>query len=700
MARKVLVIGLDCADPKIIFNQKSNQLPNLRKIISNGIYGELTSCHPPITIPAWLVMATGKDPGSLGLYGFRHRSGFSYNKGWIATSKSIKAKTIWDALGEAGKQICLIGVPPSYPPLPVNGNLVSCFITPAVDRVYTYPGSLQAEIEDLVGEYIFDLEFRTENRDEMLARLYEMTEKRFRVIDYLLKTKPWDFFMFVEIGVDRAHHAFWKYFDQEHPKYVPGNKYEKVIPAYYRFIDEKIGKLLESIDDNTIVLIVSDHGAKGMRGAFCINQWLIEEGYLVLKEKPKGIMNLDKIEVDWDKTKAWGWGGYYARIFLNVKSREPRGVIDPGDYETERDILADKLKKIKDPDGKVMSTLVYRPEELYLECRGDPPDLMVYFDDLFWRSAGTIGHNTLYLSENDTGPDDAVHNYQGVFILYDPKVKYGMKIKGANLLDINPTVSKLMNLPIISSVKGSPLVPDVINKDEIRNIRFEKIALDEMGINKKCISLDITDPVLSAKPIKIKSSDEPAFKPQLKDRPSLKNVDNYSNLINGMVIWLTGLSASGKSTIANALAEELKSQGHRVEILDGDEVRAYLSPDLGFSKEERELHNRRVIYISKLLSRNGVIVIVPLISPYRHIRELAREEINNFIEVWVKCSLNECIKRDPKGLYGKALLGEINDLTGLHDPYEEPISPEIIVDSEMMSISECVKQIIAYLFLF
>jgi adenylylsulfate kinase len=163
------------------------------------------------------------------------------------------------------------------------------------------------------------------------------------------------------------------------------------------------------------------------------------------------------------------------------------------------------------------------------------------------------------------------------------------------------------------------------------------------------------------------------------------------------VIWLTGMPGSGKTTIAKALYPKLKESGFKAEILDGDVVRKELSPELGFTKQDREIHARRVIYLCKLLSRNGITSIVCLISPYREFRRYARSEItinNNFYEVYVKCSLETCIKRDPKGLYKKALSGEIKDLTGLQDPYEEPENPEIIVDTERQTLEECANAIL------
>jgi len=454
MGRKLLVMGLDSAPPELVFDKFRDELPNMRGLMERGVYARMRSCDPPITIPAWMVMATSRNPGSLGLYGFRHRKGFSYTDGWIANSLSVKAEKMWDIFARVGMKVCLVGIPPSYPPTPVNGELISCFITPDSNSEYTYPPELKREIEALVGPYPFDVEFRTDQRDQLLKDLHEMTETHFRVIEHLLTTRSWDFFMFVDIGLDRVHHAFWKYFDKDHPKYVPGNAYESVMIDYYKQLDEHVGRLLRNVDDDTVVAVVSDHGVKRMRGAFCVNEWLVREGYLVLKERPSSVVELEKAPVDWGRTRAWAWGGYYARVFLNVKGREPEGVIDPNEFEQERDKLAERLKTISDPNGRRMETQVYKPETLYPVCVGDRPDLMVYFDNLFWRSAGTLGHSDLYLSENDTGPDDAVHSEYGMFILHDRRLAQTGAIADISILDIAPTLLQRLNVPVPSSMEG------------------------------------------------------------------------------------------------------------------------------------------------------------------------------------------------------------------------------------------------------
>jgi adenylylsulfate kinase len=161
----------------------------------------------------------------------------------------------------------------------------------------------------------------------------------------------------------------------------------------------------------------------------------------------------------------------------------------------------------------------------------------------------------------------------------------------------------------------------------------------------------------------------------------------------GFVVWLTGLPGSGKTTIARQLEPELRKLGWPVEVLDGDEIRQNLSKGLGFSRNDRETHLKRVTYVAKLLSRNGVAVIAAFISPYQEIREYARKETTNFLEVYVKCSLETCAKRDPKGLYKKASAGQIADLTGPQDVYEEPLKPDLIVDTEKLTLLESVEAI-------
>ena len=167
---------------------------------------------------------------------------------------------------------------------------------------------------------------------------------------------------------------------------------------------------------------------------------------------------------------------------------------------------------------------------------------------------------------------------------------------------------------------------------------------------------------------------------------------------NGYCLWFTGLSGSGKTTITNLLVKELLKRGSKLEVLDGDVVRENLSKGLGFSKEDRDTNIRRIAFVANLLSRNGVPVITAAISPYREIRDEARQMMGDrFIEIYVKASVEACEERDVKGLYAKARSGEIKEFTGVSDPYEEPIDPEITVETENQSPEDSAQQILGYL---
>jgi adenylylsulfate kinase len=163
---------------------------------------------------------------------------------------------------------------------------------------------------------------------------------------------------------------------------------------------------------------------------------------------------------------------------------------------------------------------------------------------------------------------------------------------------------------------------------------------------------------------------------------------------DGAVLWFTGLSGSGKSTLAEALIPKLRALGKKVEILDGDVVRTHLSKGLGFSREDRDINIARIAFVGHLLARNGVFVLVAAISPFRQARDEARRTIGDFIEIHVAPPLDECIRRDVKGLYAKALAGEIAQFTGISDPYEEPLSPELRIDTSAVSVDDGIVRIL------
>jgi predicted AlkP superfamily phosphohydrolase/phosphomutase len=454
---KTLVIGLDCAAPELLFGDE--RLTNFRRLMEGGCYGSLETIIPPITVPAWMCMATSQDPGSLGVYGFRNRRDHSYDGLSIVNSKSIQDLTIWDQVAREGKRANIIGVPPSFPPRKVNGVCVGCFLTPDTSSDnYTHPPAVSNEIASLTGEYPVDVKgFRTDKKDWLKDEIYNTSRKHFEVVRHLMQNTEWDYMQFVEICLDRLQHGFWKYHDPEHVLHVPGNPYVDTIRDYYLYLDDELGKVLDLLTDDTAILVMSDHGAQRLDGGFCVNEWLVKEGLLVLNEYPDKITPFSQLSVNWDKTKVWSEGGYYARVFFNVKGREPKGVIVQSDYETFRDEIKAKFEALYDDKNKPMGTLAFKPDQIYRTVRNIAPDLIVHFGNLYWRSIGGVGYPGLYVQENDTGPDDCNHAQFGSFILASSNNPLRGEIKDAHILDLAPTLLELGGYDVPNTMQGKSL---------------------------------------------------------------------------------------------------------------------------------------------------------------------------------------------------------------------------------------------------
>src|SRR5438132_685820 len=356
---KLLIVGLDSAAPTLVFDRWRDELPTLAGLIARGAHGRMLSTHPPITVPAWTSMMSSRDPGELGFYGFRNRKDHSYDGYAFANSAQVKVPRLWDWLGKAGLHTVVLGVPQTYPPSPVNGEMVTCFLTPSTKSEYTYPPSLKPEVERVTEGYVLDVEdFRTADKAGLLRRIYAKTDKHLRLANPPRKPTP-----------------------------------------------------------------------------------------------------IGQVAIDWGKTQAWGDGGYYGRLFMNVKGREPSGTIAPADYERVRTDLVAGIEAISDPRGRNIGSRAYRPENLYRSLNGVAPDLLVYFGDLDWRSVGAVGTGGIHTFENDTGPDEANHDWHGIFILSTAGAEAPLRgrLPDVSIYDIAPTVLRLMGQPLPDALAGRPL---------------------------------------------------------------------------------------------------------------------------------------------------------------------------------------------------------------------------------------------------
>ncbi|MEM6962398.1 MAG: alkaline phosphatase family protein [Myxococcota bacterium] len=452
------MVGLDCASPELVFDRFATEMPFLESIRASGTWGPLRSTDPPITVPAWACMTSGRDPGELGLYGFRNRIPSSY--GWrMAEARDVRVKSVFDHLSNAGRRVASLFVPLTHPAPPLRGCSISGFLTPERSNAWTFPRRLSSELTARHGSYRADLiEFRGVAFPEACRNLHAMADQHFSIAHELFSEFTPDLMMMVEIGPDRLHHCGYHLFDPESPSY--SEEHEELARDYYRALDRRIEQLAGNYPSNASIIIVSDHGAQAMRGGICINDWLCEHGYLFLKRDPPKIpQRLGVDDIDWSKTKAFGEGGYYARICLNIEGREPKGIIPASRFELVRDRLAKELSSWCMSEG-LSAPLITRPEQHYRTARGFPPDLMVYFEDLAFRSLGTVGHPKLIASENDLAPDGCNHAWNGIGILNDNATRYptqGELREGMHLYDITPTLLSLQSIEPPKGILGSDL---------------------------------------------------------------------------------------------------------------------------------------------------------------------------------------------------------------------------------------------------
>ncbi len=456
----LIVVGLDCAPPSLVFDRYRPALPTIARAMGRGLWGPLRSTVPPITVPAWACMTSGRDPGELGLYGFRNRASRAPAM-TTATSRDVHVPRLWDIAAASGKKAAALYVPPTWPP-PEDGDalVVSCMLTPGPDAPHASPRALEAELARF-GPHARDLDDDGSLApDALLAGLHRIATQHFDVAEHVLRAHRPDFLMLVELATDRLHHALWPHLDASDPRHDPASPLGARGRDLYRYLDARIGRLMAAAGPDASLLVVSDHGARPLLGGVRVNELLRRAGWLALRGEPVGEQPFDLASVDWSRTRAWSEGGYYARIFLNVEGREPEGALAPADVPRALGELERLLARVEE-DGMTIESRVVRPGAAYRAVQGIAPDLLCFFGDLSHRSLGGVGARKLVATidevERDRGRGGANHDWDGVFVLAGPEITAGGRIDGADLLDVAPTCLALMGLPIPSEMRGRDL---------------------------------------------------------------------------------------------------------------------------------------------------------------------------------------------------------------------------------------------------
>ena len=488
--KKVVMIGLDGLNPDLVYQWKG-ELPNLSKLMEEGIYGKIKSTVPPITPQAWSCILTGKNPGHFGYWDFTYRDDYSYGQSELVNSRvrDERVDTIYEILSGYNKKVAIINVPVTYPPPEIPGGYsISSFMIPSLNKEFTHPASLKKKIEKIIGQYIIDastsdMNFRQMDKEVVLKRIYDMDKQRFELTKYFIKEKKCDFVFTVIMGTDRMPHLFYRYFDKNHRRYTPHPKYESALKNHYKFCDESIGEILNLVDDNTAMIVTSDHSVQRLDGRINLNEWLIKEGYMKLRKRPERPTSLMQVDIDWSQTKAWATG-FTGQLYLNVKGRESQGIVDSQDYERLLGELAEKLKAITDEKGESLDTKVYRRKDIHSgEYAKFGPDLFVYFDNCYWNISELIGYDSIYSYDTPKGPDDGGHGPFGFFAMAGKGVPKRGKVSDADLLDIAPTVLHLFGVTIPQDMEGKVLTKkeSVYSKEDEDEIRERLSRLGYLG---------------------------------------------------------------------------------------------------------------------------------------------------------------------------------------------------------------------------
>ena len=502
---KALVIGLDGITLDLLGPWiEAGELSNLQRLMAQGAWGKLRSTLPPISSSSWSSFATGVNPGKHGLVDFVYPDADSYKVSMInATSRQTRA--LWNWLNDAGYKVGLLGIPTTYPPEPVDGFMISGFLSPGPESAWAYPPELKQELLDELGTFMLAPNERyrsTRWLDRFLNDLTASVDNRTQAALHLMRTRPWDLFTVVYWDTDMVQHETWRLLDPDHPRHDPDEAAasREQILKFHRKVDADVGRLLAEAGSDTLVVVMSDHGFGPVHSFFLTNNWLTSLGLLRFKRNPwtafklslfrmgytplrmfriakalglgklrrrvrfqqkAGILNrvfLSFDDVDWSRTRAFSIGSF-GQVYINLAGIRPQGIVQPGrEYQELRNRIMRDALALRDPrTNEPLVERVYSREELYSGPYADrTPDLIVQPRGWEYMAFGHADFGSNKLVEPITGLSGH-HRPDGVLILAGPGIKPGTNLEGANILDLAPTLMHAMGLGLPRDLDGRVL---------------------------------------------------------------------------------------------------------------------------------------------------------------------------------------------------------------------------------------------------
>jgi len=453
---KILCSGFDGASPYLI-HKWVDCLPTFRRFMESGIFGQTIPPVPAQTPVAWSTFMTGKNPGKHGIFSFASRQIGTYERK-IADPRMLKSETLWRLLSNAGKRVGAINVP-MCDVENVNGFIVPGFMSESEGIPHPSPLEQKVKrkfsIDKLKGDLEIDTLEKAQSDPELFFdRVNQMTDEMVEACIFLMQEETWDFFITVFMGMDRIQHFFWKHIDSTHPKFEE-NALSGFVKDFYIKADRIVGRFLESADEDTLLIVLSDHGFCPVYREVMVNNYLEESGFLSVNSR----------RVDLEKSTAISYG--YGDIWLNVKGREPKGFIDPvEDYENVRTEISNELKKIRIDDEKPIKDVKKREQLWWGSYLDQAPDLNIIFN-IGYQAARQPeitqkNENRRYVNDNPrwSGGHDGTHDpleVPGIIGILAPEIKGGKEIQ-IHLWDLAPTVLNWMKVPIPQDMDGKPFL--------------------------------------------------------------------------------------------------------------------------------------------------------------------------------------------------------------------------------------------------